>query len=208
MAELPNRNILGDVIRIGCAVTGLCEPTPGGTPSIPALPPPSGPPPLPQQPFQPLPGLPTTCAPGFSMVNGVCQPNLQFGPQQPAPQQPNGPGFDPTPVGQTPAERGPGVAGTIASPGRVCVNTLKCPKFANGKIGVLWMHPISGEVVCLPRGTNGTGFGLMRKNKPRKPAFISAAAVSRLRKRATTEKKAIEFAKLAGLARRKPPLKK
>ena len=68
----------------------------------------------------------------------------------------------------------------------------------NGKKGILWMGMQNGVVVCLPTGVNGKPMGLMRKNKPRAKAFISAAQVKGLRKRSTLTKKAKEFAKLTG----------
>ena len=74
----------------------------------------------------------------------------------------------------------------------------ECPRMPNGKKGILWMGMQNGVVVCLPTGVNGKPMGLMRKNKPRAKAFISAAQVKGLRKRSTLTKKAKEFAKLTG----------
>lgn len=104
---------------------------------------------------------------------------------------------DATPGGTTPAERSVGATG-LALPFAMNVRTLICPTFADGKKGLLWMNALTGEVVCLPRGTNGTGFGLIRKNKPRKKAFISAADVKVLRRKDALTKKAKAFAKLTG----------
>jgi len=105
--------------------------------------------------------------------------------------------------------------GGIVSPSRVSIPTFVCPVFADGKKGILWMVALTGEVVCLPRGTNGRGFGLIRKNKPRAKAFISAADKARLTKVAGTIAKAKSFATMAGFSCKKkagqvtaPPKKK
>jgi len=74
----------------------------------------------------------------------------------------------------------------------------ECPTMPNGKKGILWMGMQNGVVVCLPTGVNGKPMGYMRKNKPRRKAFISAAQVAGLRKRSNLTKKAKEFAKLTG----------
>jgi len=88
--------------------------------------------------------------------------------------------------------------GGMVVPEEVHQTRLECPTFANGKTGILWMSGMTGEVVCLPRGVNGAGFGLIRKNKPRKKAFITAAEKASLSKRDNLAKKAKEFAKLTG----------
>jgi len=75
---------------------------------------------------------------------------------------------------------------------------MVCPKFADNKKGVLWMQAMTGVVVCLPRGVNGSGFGLVRKNRPRRKAFVTAAEISALRGQARTKKKAKKFAALTG----------
>jgi len=74
----------------------------------------------------------------------------------------------------------------------------ECPTMPNGKKGILWMGMQNGVVVCLPTGVNGKPMGYMRKNKPRRKAFITAAQIKGLRKRDTLTKKAKEFAKLTG----------
>jgi len=74
----------------------------------------------------------------------------------------------------------------------------ECPTMPNGKKGILWMGMQNGVVVCLPTGVNGKPMGYMRKNKPRRKAFITAAQVAGLRKRSNLTKKAKEFAKLTG----------
>ena len=74
----------------------------------------------------------------------------------------------------------------------------ECPVMPNGKKGILWMGMQDGVVVCLPTGVNGKPMGYMRKNKPRRKAFITAAQVKDLRKRDNLTKKAKEFAKLTG----------
>jgi len=88
--------------------------------------------------------------------------------------------------------------GGMVVPEEVFSARLECPTFANGKTGILWMSAMTGEVVCLPRGVNGAGFGLVRKNKPRKKAYITAAEKASLTKRDGLGKKAREFAKLTG----------
>ena len=95
-------------------------------------------------------------------------------------------------------ESGMRSTGGMVEPTEVHSARLECPRFANGKTGILWMHVMSGQVVCLPRGVNGTGFGLVRKNKPRKKAYITAAEKASLTKRDGLSKKAREFAKLTG----------
>ena len=86
----------------------------------------------------------------------------------------------------------------MITPTSVCIETMVCPKFADNKKGVLWMNALSGLVVCLPRGVNGSGWGMIRKNRPRRKAFVTAAEISALRKQATTKKKAKKFAALTG----------
>jgi len=86
----------------------------------------------------------------------------------------------------------------LALPMKTCVETSICPEFADGKKGILWMNALTGEEVCLPRGSNGSGFGLIRKHKPRKKPFISANDVKILRKKDALTKKAKAFAKLTG----------
>lgn len=89
-------------------------------------------------------------------------------------------------------------APAIPQPSLSTVSVLKCPRFADGNVGILWMMPLTGAVVCLPRGVSGGKWGLRRKNKPRRKAFISAAEKKALDIPAATRKKAKEFAKLAG----------
>jgi len=89
-------------------------------------------------------------------------------------------------------------ASGLSRPTARSVVVQDCPTFADGKKGLLWMNALTGEVVCLPRGTNGSGFGLIRKNKPRAKPFISAAMKKQLGVSAAATKKAKEFAKLTG----------
>jgi len=96
----------------------------------------------------------------------------------------------------------------LAVPAVVGVPTHKCPRMGDGKTGILWMVGLTGEVVCLPRGMNGRAAGLIRKNKPRAKAFISRGDINALRKADRLERKVLRVAKLAGLARRKAPLKR
>ena len=115
-------------------------------------------------------------------VRGKCV--VDFDPR-PGPHR-GGPFGDPT--------RGAG----LVEPTAVCVETLVCPTFADNKKGVLWMNALTGDVLCLPRGVNGSGFGLVRKNRPRRKAFVTAAEISALRGQARTKKKAKKFASLTG----------
>ena len=73
-----------------------------------------------------------------------------------------------------------------------------CPTMPNGKKGILWMGAQDGVLVCLPRGVNGRPMGYVRKNKPRRKPFITAAQISELRRKSSLTKKAKEFAKLTG----------
>ena len=104
---------------------------------------------------------------------------------------------DATPGTVTPAEASVGVSGVLL-PSLTPVMTHVCPKYADGKKGILWMNALSGQVVCLPRGVNGRGFGLIRKNKPRKKPYISAAEKRHLDIHSRVKKKAKEFASKAG----------
>lgn len=75
---------------------------------------------------------------------------------------------------------------------------LVCPKFADGRMGILWMNMLDGQIVCLPRGVSGKGFGMVRKNRPRAKPFISAAEIKAARKRDSLGKKAKTVAGLTG----------
>ncbi len=132
----------------------------------------------------------TDCSPGFEKVQGICMP-IQ------------GNGIDPTPGIDTPAERGPGGATGLAAPSAVCVNTLVCPTFADGKRGILWMNALTGAVVCLPRGTSGRGFGFIRKNKPRAKPPMSAADFRQLKRNKRLAEKAKKLAMDSGFTCKK-----
>jgi len=86
----------------------------------------------------------------------------------------------------------------FVSPVRSSVAVDKCPRFADGATGILWMSALTGQVVCLPRRANGTAFGLIRKNKPRRKPFISAAQKKQLDSIAKVQNKAKAFATAAG----------
>lgn len=132
-------------------------------------------------------GLPVPCVfPFVRQADGSCKFDLDPG---------QGTGF---PGGDGGGGSFPAEDIGLASPATVCIETQVCPTFADGKKGVLWMNALTGQVFCLPRGTNGTGFGLIRKNRPRRKAFVTAAEISALRKQATTKKKAKKFAALTG----------
>jgi hypothetical protein len=112
--------------------------------------------------------------------------------------------FDFDPGAGTGFPGGGAAAGTgLNRPSQISRSVLVCPKFADGKTGILWMNALTGDVVCLPRRTSGRGFGLIRKNPPRKPAFISAAAKADLAKMKKTQEKAKKFASDAGFTCKK-----
>lgn len=109
--------------------------------------------------------------------------------------------LDPGPGGGLPGGNGGGFRASgqgLARPQRMSISVDVCPIFADGKKGILWMNALTGEVVCLPRATNGRGWGLIRKNKPRAKPFISAAMKKQLGVSAAATAKAKEFAKLTG----------
>lgn len=78
---------------------------------------------------------------------------------------------DATPGVMTPGEQsvvkysGQGYMG-MQMPHARQIRRLQCPTFPNGKTGVLWQAPMTGQIVCLPRGTSGRAFGLVRLHKP------------------------------------------
>jgi len=106
----------------------------------------------------------TTCAVGFELdVFGQCVPIS---------------GTDVTPGGDTPVERFGGLADGPALPSRVPRNVHVCPKFLDGSMGILYFSPVGGQLVCLPRSMSpkaAMAFGLIRKNKPRAKALVTAA---------------------------------
>lgn len=103
---------------------------------------------------------------------------------------------------------GPAVPGTLPRPRAEQRRTLVCPTFADGRKGILWFSPMSNEIFCLPRGVNGKAWGLIRKNKPRKKAYISAAEKKQLDRVAAIQKKAKEFASAAGFTTTKKGTKR
>jgi len=91
---------------------------------------------------------------------------------------------DPTGPPISPTERG-AVADGPALPSRVARNVHVCPKFVDGSTGILYFSPISGQIVCLPRSMtskSAMAFGLLRKNRPRAKAAVSAADMKLLSK--------------------------
>jgi len=115
-------------------------------------------------------GASTLCAPGFVLDSGGnCVP---------------GSTTDITPGVDTPAERGARADGP-ALPSRVARNVHVCPKFVDGSTGILYFSPLTNEIVCLPRSMttkSAMAFGLLRKNKPRAKAAVTAADVRLLNK--------------------------
>ncbi len=93
-----------------------------------------------------------------------------------------------------------GSGASFVPPIEVGVRTMKCPRFADGKTGILWMNALTGQVVCLPRRANGLAFGLIRKNKPRRKPYISAAQKKSLDSTVAVQRKAKEFATAAGFS--------
>jgi len=70
-------------------------------------------------------------------------------------------------------------AGTFVAPQEGAVRRRICPRFQDGKVGILWMSPFTGEVVCMPRGfKDGKSFGLIRAVKPGKKPPISVSQVN------------------------------
>jgi len=127
------------------------------------------------------------CLPGFSRnpITQRCEFDIDPG---------SGTGF---PGGNGAAGRG------LTRPSAVSRTVLECPRFADGKTGILWMNALTGDVVCLPRRTSGRGFGLIRKNPPRKKPFISAAQKKSLDRIKSVQDKAKKFAMDAGFTCKK-----
>lgn len=107
------------------------------------------------------------------------------------------PDFDPGAGTGLPGGGGAAGAG-LTRPRATSRTVLECPRFADGKTGLLWMNALTGDVICLPRATSGKGFGLIRKNKPRAKPFISAAEKKLLTKMKSTQDRAKKFAQDAG----------
>lgn len=136
------------------------------------------------------------CPPGFHTdLRGRCVADQTFGTSPGTSVIPGSPGI------MTPAEQSlqPGFqAGGMVAPSRVAQERFACPKFADNKTGILWFSPMSNQVVCLPRGVNGKGFGLLRKNKPRAKAKVTAAQWKQLKGAASTAAKMKTIATEAG----------
>lgn len=98
---------------------------------------------------------------------------------------------------------GAAAGGGLTRPRLTDVEVLVCPKFADGRKGILWMNALTGDVVCLPRRTSGKGFGLIRKNPPRAKPFISAAEKKLLNRISSVQKRAKTFATDAGFSCKK-----
>lgn len=116
-----------------------------------------------------------------------------------------GPGVDPTPRTTTPAEASlnGGIGTRLAAPSAENVRVHKCPKFGNGKHGIVYMHVITGELGCLPRGTSSStalALGWVRKNKPAPKPFLSRTDEKALRAQASKslKSKAKDLAKWTG----------
>ena len=105
---------------------------------------------------------------------------------------------DPTPGTVTPGEASVGAVG-LQLPYARTITRHECPRFMNGK-GILWMHPQTGGLVCLPRGCSGAPYGLVRKNPKRAKAPISAAEWKVLKAKTSKSLKKFsrELAKVTG----------
>jgi len=130
------------------------------------------------------PGINSGCPPAMSRdpITGECRFDIDPG---------AGTGF---PGGGAAAGAG------LTRPTQRSISRLECPVFPNGKTGILWMNSVSGDVVCLPRGTNGSGFGLVRKNKPKAKAFLTAAERKAIEVPAALQKKIKALAGKAGFS--------
>jgi len=170
--------------------------------------------PMPFHPANPLvPGLPPTtptgpggfdpCALLSGTARAICEAAGRFiggGQQDPST------GItvpDPTPGSQTPGEASQGGAVGLQSPFAVQRTVLQCPVFGNGKVGILWMMPLTGQIVCLPRGVSGTAFGLIRKNKPAAKPFLTGGEVKCIKKAQRLSKSFAKKASMFGLVARK-----
>jgi len=150
----------------------------------------------------PPPGGTGGCPPGFHRgpVTGEC---ILTGFQGPGPQ-------DPTPQGDTPAERLNGATPGPVLPSRVARNVHVCPDFQDGSMGILYFNPTTNGIVCLPRSfstRDAAAFGLIRKNKPRAKAAVTAADMKLLNKISSIQGKIGRAADRAG-ALSCPPKKK
>ena len=121
------------------------------------------------------------------------------------PTTPGCPGFDPTPGVDTPGERSimPQGAPSLQAPFAVQRTVLQCPTFGNGKVGILWMSALDGQIICLPRGVNGLQFGLIRKNKPPTKPLFTGGDMNCLRRATRLQKKFRKIDKLFGATARK-----
>lgn len=112
-----------------------------------------------------------------------------------------GAGTDATPGTVTPGEASTGVTG-ILLPMAGSVQRYTCPKYPDGKTGILWMNALTGQLVCLPRGVNGSHFGYIRKNKPKPKPVMSAAHFKHLTAKVSKREKTIArtLAKATGVS--------
>jgi len=134
------------------------------------------------------------CGPGFARgPNNQCQQVVPGG----GVVIPGSPGI------LTPAERGPvgfaGAGAQFVAPSLQSVAVHKCPRFADGKTGILWTNMMNGTISCLPRGVDGKKFGMQRKNPKQAKAVISAADAKLFRRVDSMKKKVQTIAKSAGL---------
>lgn len=136
-----------------------------------------------------------SCSPGFVLdpVTGNCVPVRGFGtggvPTGPTPQIPGSPGII------TPAERSIGAVTGFIAPSLTNRLTAVCPRIA-GKGSILHFNPMTGQEVCLPRGVNGSSFGLVRKwAKPKTQAQMDA---KKLRVAASVKSRVKKLAMAAG----------
>lgn len=108
---------------------------------------------------------------------------------------------DPSPGGLSPGERMNGATPGPLLPSRVPRNVHVCPEFQDGSMGILYMNPFTNAIVCLPRSfstKDAAAFGLIRKNKPRAKAAVTAADMKLLNKISSIQAKIGRAAERAG----------
>lgn len=122
------------------------------------------------------------CLLGLGLFTGGAAPALPAIPTFGSPTTP----VDPSSGGLTPFHAAH-FGGVGIQPTLTAVSRFKCPRFANG-MGILWQNMQNG-VTCLPRGVNGSAFGLFRKNRKEPKPLFSAADGKALKKAAKIDKR-------------------
>lgn len=117
---------------------------------------------------------------------------------------------DPTGPPISPGERGATASGP-ALPSRVSRAVHVCPKFVDGSMGILYFSPLTDQIVCLPRSMSpkaAMAFGLLRKNKPRAKAIVTAADGRLVAKISSIQSRIANISAKAGLLACPPRQKK